>query len=182
MTNDAFWLSWITIVAIVLGPILAIMASQYLDKAKADKQRKLDVFRTLMRTRSMPISHEHVGALNLVELEFRDCPCVVSSWKEYLAHLGEAPPSIEEKTQYDRTVQTRNELLTTLIDEMAKVLGIKIAQLEILRGNYVPQGWADTEWEQQLARRSLIDVLHGRTPIQVRVHQTPPPYPPSPNI
>ncbi len=182
MTNNTLWLPWITIVAIVLGPVVAIMTSQYLDKVRADKQRKLDVFRTLMQTRSMQISPEHVGALNLVELEFRDCPRVVSSWKEYLAHLGEELPPIEEKTQYDRAIQKRDTLLTTLIDEMAKVLSIKIAQLEILRGNYVPQGWADAEWEQQLARRGLIDVLHGRTPIQVRVHQTPPPYPPSPNI
>ena len=182
MTNTTLWLPWITIAAIVLGPVIAIMTSQYLDKVRADKQRKLDVFCTLMRTRSLQISPEHVGALNLVEFEFRDCSRVVSAWKEYLAHLGEELPPIEEKTQYDRAIQKRNTLLTTLIDEMAKVLGIKIAQLEILRGNYVPQGWADAEWEQQLTRRGLIDVLHGKTPIQVRVNQAPSLYPPSPGI
>ena len=181
MIHDGFWLPWITIAAIVSGPVIAIMASQHLDKVRADKQRKLDVFCTLMRTRSMQISPDHVGALNLVEFEFRDCPHVVSSWEEYLEHLSEELPPIEEKSQYDRAIQKRNTLLTTLIDQIAKVLGIKIAQLEILRGNYVPQGWADAEWDQQLVRRGLIDVLHGKSPIQVRVHQMPP-YPPPPNL
>lgn len=182
MIATASWLPWITIAAILLGPVVAIMTSQYLDKVRADKQRKLDVSRTLMQTRSMQISPKHVGALNLVELEFRDCPRVIYSWKEYLAHLGEELPPLRKKDKYDLAAQKRNTLLTTLIDEMAKVLGIKVAQLEILRGNYVPQGWADAEWEQQLARRGLIEVLHGRASIQVRPHHAPPPYPPSPNI
>lgn len=182
MMNGGSWLPEITIMAILSGPVLAIMASQYLDKVRADKQRKLDVFRTLMRTRSMQMSADHVGALNLVEVEFRNCPRVVEAWKEYLECLGQEFPPIEDKLQYDRAVKKRDTLLTTLIDEMAKVLRIKIAQLEILRGSYVPQGWADDEWEQRLARRGLIEVLHGKIPIQVQVHQTPPPYPPPPNL
>ena len=37
-------------------------------------------------------------------------------------------------------------------------LQIKVKQLDILEGNYVPQGWNDAETEQLLVRRGLLNV------------------------
>ena len=42
----------------------------------------MDIFRTLMRTRLMQLDHEHVGALNLVEVEFANNTNVVKSVEE----------------------------------------------------------------------------------------------------
>ena len=78
----------------------------------------------------------------------------------------------------------RQDLLTKLISEIAKVLDIEMEQLKILRGNYVPQGWADEEWEQRLSRRGLLDLVCGRTSIAVRLdapRQLASPYPPPPD-
>ena len=41
----------------------------------------MDLFRTLMRTRRVPMSADHVGALNLIEIEFASEPDVLAAWK-----------------------------------------------------------------------------------------------------
>lgn len=181
MTDSGLWMGLATIVAVLPGPVIAVCITRYLDDRRADKARKLDIFRTLMRTRGMRLHWEHVGALNLVEVEFIDHPKVVNAWKAYLDNLREEPPPIERKDLHDKTVKTREKLLTTLIDEIAKVLEIEIKQLDILEGNYMPQGWADDEWEQKLVQRGLINVLHRKTSILIQPHQEQNPYPPPPD-
>jgi hypothetical protein len=183
MTAGQFWMGLATIIAVVLGPILAVVITRINDDRRADRARKLDIFRTLMRTRRMPVHFEHVGALNLVEVEFVDYPDVVKAWKEYLSNLGEDLPPIEQKDRFDAAVKKRDSLLTRLIHEISKVLKINVEQLDILEGNYVPQGWHDEEWEQRLARRGLIGVLQGMSPIIVQFQQpgqAQNPYPPPP--
>ena len=184
MTDDGLWMGLATIVAVFLGPVFAVLAARHMDNRRADKARKLDIFRTLMRTRGLQLHWEHVGALNLVEVEFIDCPGVVNAWKEYLANLGEEIPVIEQKNRHDAFIKKRNSLLTKLIDEIAKALKIKVPQLDILEGNYVPLGWANDEWEQQLVRRGLINVLHEKSPIHIHPYQPlqeQNPYPPPPD-
>ena len=130
----------------------------------------MEIFRTLMRTRVMPIHRDHVGALNLVEVEFIDHQNVIKTWKEYLDHLNERPPAPEEKAELAAFGKKRDTLLTALIDAIAKALGVKVAQLDILQGNYVPIRWFADEEEQRWLRRALMDVLSGRgsIPIQIR--------------
>lgn len=137
MTDDGLWMGLATIVAVFLVPVFAVLAARHMDDRRADKARKLDIFRTLMWTRGIRLDREHVGALNLVEVEFIDCPDVMNAWKAYLANLGEEIPSIEQKNRHDAFIKERNSLLTKLIDEIAKVLKIKVTQLDILEGNYV---------------------------------------------
>ena len=75
-------------------------------------------------------------------------------------------------------------MLTKLIYEIAVVLNFKVEQLDILKGNYIPQGWNDYETEQQLVRRGLINILHGRSPLIIQPHQAQAatsPYPPPPS-
>lgn len=184
MTDDGLWMGLATIVAVFLGPVFAVWVARHMDTRRADEARKLNIFRTLMCTRGLSLDREHVGALNLVEVEFIDCPDVVNAWKVYLANLGKEMPPIEQKDRHDAFIKRRNSLLTKLIDEIAKVLKIKVAQLDILEGNYVPPGWANEEWEQQLMRRGFINLLYGKTSISTPAHQPQQeqnPYPPPPD-
>ena len=59
MTGNSMGLA--TIAAVFLGPIFAVLLTRYIDYRRADKARKLDIFRTLMRTRKMSLNWEHVG-------------------------------------------------------------------------------------------------------------------------
>ena len=190
MTDDGLWMGLATIMAVVLGPVIAVLITRYLDDLRAGQARKLDIFRSLMRTRRLPLHSDHVGALNLVEVEFIDHPDVVKAWKEYLATLatlgGQLPP-IEQKGRHDAAIRKRETLLTKLIDEIAKVLKIKVEQLDILEGNYMPTGWAEEEWEKRLVRLGLINVLHEKASVPVKLHQPRQdqlhqnPYPPPPD-
>ena len=45
------WGLLITTVAIILGPIIAVLMTRFIDKMRAEKERKFEIFRTLMRTR-----------------------------------------------------------------------------------------------------------------------------------
>ena len=163
-----------TILAILVGPSIAVWITRKIDQERADKARKMEIFRTLMRTRGMPIHWDHVGALNLVEVEFSDHENVIERWKEYLAHLNERPP--EEQADLATFGQKRDTLLTALMDAIANALDIKITQLEILQGNYVPSGWAADEDELRWLRRGLLNALSGKgsIPIQVRDQGDPP--------
>lgn len=175
----------LTILAIILGPIFAVLITRIIDKLRAAQERKYEIFRTLMRTRETPLNWEHVGALNLVEVEFRKHSKVIDAWKAYLEHLGVALPPIEQKQRHDDHSRKRRTLLTKLIDEIAKTVGIDIKQLDIFEGNYMPQGWADDEWNQRLIQRGLINVLYGKAPLTVQQNQFQEPqnpYPPPPSI
>ena len=63
--------TWAIVAATGLGPVLAVTITLWREKTSAIFNRRLHVFRTLMATRRMPISNEHVGAINLIEV---DCP------------------------------------------------------------------------------------------------------------
>lgn len=144
----------------------------------------MEIFRTLMRTRRMPVHFDHVGALNLIEIEFANDKNVIAAWKEYFKSLNERlHPEANDAVEHELT-QRRENLLTRLISEIAKVLHFQVEQLDILEGNYLPQAWGDEEWEQKIARKSLIDVLAGRRPILIQPYvpnQGIGPYPPAPS-
>lgn len=163
-----FWLSILTIIAIVIGPVLAVIVTRFVDNLRAAKERKFDIFRTLMRTRKMPVHSDHVGALNLVEVEFIDKTNVITTWKAYLSNLGEQLPPIEDKEKYDVALKKRDSLLTKLIYAIAVSINVSVEQLDILEGNYIPQGWVDDDWEQKLVRRHLLNVLSAKSPIIIR--------------
>lgn len=89
MSNGEIAIAVATIIAVLVGPILAVLITRFIDDQRASKARRMEIFRTLMRTRKTPIHFEHVGAINLVEIEFANETSVVQAWKNYLNNLGE---------------------------------------------------------------------------------------------
>jgi hypothetical protein len=172
----------LTLIAILAGPAVGAGLTRWLDARRELRQRRFDIFRTLMRTRKIPIHIDHVSALNLIEVEFINDKEIISAWKSYLANLGEPFPPVEEKERFDAAQKKRDSLLTKLLSELARSLNVKIEHLSILEGNYIPQGWLDEDWEHRLVRRSLIDVLTGRRAITMRpeLPAQNSPYPPPP--
>ena len=146
----------IAIGAIIVGPMLALLVSRYLDDRRDKNARRMDIFRTLMRTRRTPIYPEHVGALNLVEIEFSNNAEVGSAWKALFEHFGDQharsggevispdmPPeeAMRRNQAFDKRLSDeRQRLLAKLMHAVAKDLGFKVEQLEIFEGGYTPQG------------------------------------------
>jgi hypothetical protein len=91
-----------------------------------------------MATRQIPISNEHVNAINLVEVEFYKCSSVETAWKYYKDHLNSGPEDAAWRFK-------KENLLAKLLIEIASVLDFKIAAIDILKGGYAPQGWANRD-------------------------------------
>lgn len=185
-------LAVVTIVALILGPVVAVWVARGMDDRRAKNERRMDIFRKLMSTRSNTLSFDHVSALNLVEIEFQDNPKVVDKWKVYFDDLGTVYPKREEEKifeglsdaeitrrqgNYDkRVIESRSKLLTELLHEMAQVLGYeKIKVLEILEGSYFPQGWGRIEIQQELMRQYFVDLSLGKRALPVLVRYEEPP-------
>jgi hypothetical protein len=78
---------WITIAAIILGPIFAFLIQDIRDRLRDDRQRKRRIFQQLLLTFKVPMAPTHVDALNSVPLEFHSVPNVMRAWREYTSHL-----------------------------------------------------------------------------------------------
>lgn len=172
-----------TIAAIILGPIAAVLITRWLDDRRLQRQRRMDVFRTLMRTRRMVLTPDHVGALNLVEIEFHRETDVISAWKAYWSNLEKKIPPDMPLNEIEQFIRQRDGLLAKLLHAIGKSLGFGIEQLDIFEGGYVPQGWETEYQEQRAIRQALLEVLQGQRAFPVTPVQRPTPggpFPPAP--
>ena len=159
---------WIMIIAVFLGPIVAVQLTRYLDNKNEVKNRKLEIFRTLMSTRAYSISWEHVSALNRIDVEFDNKipkeKVVLNSWKSYLDLLGDK--SITGETWSTKRI----DLFVDLLHKMALVLDYDFDKTHIKNSDYSPKAHENSEQEINEIRAGLIKVLKGEffIPIQVK--------------
>ena len=150
-------------VAVVTGPIAAVLIARDLEKRRVQRERRMDIFRTLMRTRtgSAKVSPDHVAALNLIEIEFRNDSDVRDAWKEHFKILCQPGPNPNVDLMLSMT-------LAKLLKVMSKILGYEIEGLEILEGGYTPQ--SDADWH--LIRRYVIALSRGEGVLPVKVPES----------
>src|ERR1700693_3746623 len=82
---------WLTLAAILIGPIAAVFMTRFVDWRRERRSQRLGIFKNLMRTRGSRLHHEHVGALNLVEIEFYKEEKVLSVLEKYFEQLNKKP-------------------------------------------------------------------------------------------
>jgi hypothetical protein len=149
----------ITIIALVVGPILAVQVQEYLGVRRIRRERRHSVFRDLMATRGLDrISPEHVRALNRIDIEFYDDDEIITAWKKYLTHLGGELPVNQEE---------RNDLFVDLLMKMAKKLGYIFDINHLKRDFYTPQAHGDLLTDQLRFRKAILDILEGRQSLGV---------------
>lgn len=158
---------WIMILAVILGPILAVQIQKIIESIKEAKERKINVFKDLMATRASTLAYQHVVALNLVGLEFQGKKYteVVNAWKTYLDHLGSFPNDDESMAKV--WAEKRNDLLSDLLYEMGTSLGFEFDKVHIKKAGYIPKAYTDQESEQNLIRKTLIEALMGERSIPI---------------
>lgn len=164
---------WLTILAIVIGPIAAVQVETWLEKRREDRARKLWIFKTLMATRASTLSAEHVQALNVIDLEFRgDADKAVSTaWKTYLDHLNSFPKDDEKRQAVwsEKSVDLLGRLLLT----MGQSLGYEFDEVHIKKGIYFPQAHGDMDLEARIIRRGLAQLLLGDRTLKMEVTKIP---------
>ena len=178
-----------SVVGLFIGPIasaaIAVMLTDRSHKRDVVTARKLDIFRTLMRTRRAQLDPAFVGALNLVEVDFDDSEDVKGRFRDLLNSYSMTLPKMnaEEILSSDtdemkanknsaysqRTYEDRQEKVIRLINSMALNLGYKIDQLDVLKRSYLPQKFTDVEQEQEIMRRFVMDLARGTAKLPIAV-------------
>lgn len=173
-------MEWLTLLAIVLGPILAVQAEKWIERLREDRRERKLIFLTLMRTRSNILLREHVDALNLIPLVFskknaQDAD-VRRRWDILLTHRLSAYPT-DPNTALEFNRQAVNHL-TNLLLAIAKALRYKFDENDIQRV-YSPRAYEMELAENQEARQLLLKLLRGESALKIEEQpaaaQEPPP-------
>ena len=154
----------VTIIALIVGPISAVFITRLLDDRRASRDRRWDIFRNLMRYRGTGLHAEFVGALNLLAVEFRHDPEVIKEWKNLFASF-ERP---------DDSTSQRASIRTRLLDEIAKSLGVQMAQIDIFSEAYNPVNSELIEEQKRAIRAFANDIALGKKALSVIVHRPSP--------
>lgn len=160
---------WLMIVAVILGPVIAVQIQKYIDRKNESRNRKLKVFSDLMTTRASTLAFQHVSALNMVGLEFngKKYGKVVNAWKTYLDHLNSFPN--EDESMQKVWVEKKNDQLSDVLYEMGESLGFEFDKVHIKKAGYIPKAYADQEDETNFLRRQLVDVFLNKKSIPMAV-------------
>lgn len=189
------WMEVLTIIAILVAPFVGIWAYGKIEDRKKAYERKLDIFKTLMATRAVVLSPDHVNALNRIDIEFTavDEKPIREAWAVYLDHLSDVPkapnlppPESNEdvRKQYEddyRQFQSRmdswaergKDRLATLLSEMSKKFGYEFDEVKIRKAAYRPQRHEDIESEQLGLLVRANNVLSGIQPLSMNVDNWP---------
>lgn len=161
-------LDFLNIIAIILGPIVALSIQRWSDDRKQSLARKQQIFKTLMMYRASRLNPNYVQSLNLIDVEFssnREADKRVrTAWKVLMDHFNER--------QTGQAAAGRADSLTVeLLTAMGKSLGYDFDPVHIKRNGYIPQAHVNIEEEQQALRKSLLDLLDGKRKVPVLVFE-----------
>ncbi len=174
--SEIAWLGLGTIVATFVGPIAAVLITRFVDRKREQEQRRLDLFRLLMKSRRSPLSQDFVGGLNLIEIEFSSNQPVLSAWRALLTDFEQS--AANSPAEDARMAKRRDHLRANLLVQMAKSLRFRIPDLEIVRGGYHPQGYVNAEQDQEIIRRFYVDIALGNKALPIiNVSSVPSPKP-----
>jgi hypothetical protein len=168
-----------TIIAIILGPILAIQVQKIIERLTQKRDEKRKVFMTLLTTRGRQLAPEHVQALNMIHFFFsgkhKKDQAVVEAWDLYRDHLftRTEPPkpqdngevSDADRVDFENRVREwlgkSDELLCSMLRKMAESLGYHFPELWLKKGAYTPQGYGEMEENQRTILHGLAEILLG---------------------
>jgi hypothetical protein len=173
--NSVGWLNLtilvITVIAIVVGPIVAVRLTLRLEESREKLRRKYQTFHALMRTRRFTLSPDHVTALNVIQTEFHDDHHVIAAYKKYIDKLGVPTAADASQDTIKHVLDERDDAFTELMFEIGKNLGLHFDRRELAKYSYAPQGWVNVEAEQSGIRQLALELLQGKRPIPVAPFQ-----------
>ena len=156
--------------ATLVGPILAVWASEWRQQKKAATDRKEWVFRTLMSTRGAKLRQEHVAAINHIEFAFprKTCPGIDDARALYRKHLKHPDSVAEDSAIRQAWGHKANDLFAELLFLLAMNLEIPFTKTEITEDSYRPDAHLISEFEWQEIRHLALQVLKNGRPINFR--------------
>jgi hypothetical protein len=153
------WFDWITVAAIVIGPIFALLTQRLLDWLRQKKKQRLDVYRTAMALRGWWLHLDSIRALNSIDTVFdkRSDRPVRDAWAAVIAQAYvPRPPDAAGQQAWDQRLL---DLRTDLYQRMGVAVGYDQTLDYIKNHGYTPQHYGDVENELMAIRKGLGNVL-----------------------
>jgi len=153
---------WLTIAALIIGPIAAWLLSHWMTLSKEARDRKMNIFRTLMATRSFILRFrtEHVGVLNTIPIEFDGNEKVINAWNAYLFEMN--------SLQNDQELWRRRDArFFDLLYQISKAIGYKHDVDFLKNTTYAPSGYGDEVEDWLKVRKWLAEVAEKNRPIPI---------------
>ena len=153
---------------ILLSALIAVQVSEWLRIRSEKRGRQLAIFGALMATRGTRLSQRHVDALNAITVEFHGKPEIIDAWDKYLDMFINANPGLTEP-EIKIWLDKGDQLLGSLLYQIAKDLNYKFSETDLKRKFYVPRAHGDVEAELNIIRRGFFEVFSGERKIPMEV-------------
>jgi hypothetical protein len=158
---------WLTLAAIILGPILAVATQMWMQVIKAKRDTKLWVFSTLMSYRAMVVSPNFVQAFNLVDVVFYKDAEVRKKRKEFMDVVTRAQGRNLTQPEVDKL----KDLVSEMLAKMGSELRYEFDHTEIKDTGYYPMGFERMDHAALGLREKGLAVLEGKASIGVVIKQ-----------
>jgi len=144
----------LNLVAILLGPIIAVLIGQVLQDRAEKRKERMAILRALMVSRTGP-TIEGMNALNTIDIIFADDKRVRDCWREYFDKLSTDNPSQAE-------LKKMEDAQYRLIEAVLKSLGYKNkVSWETIQKPYKPKGLVYWEQMQQKAVEGQVKMMES---------------------
>jgi hypothetical protein len=174
MAAEVYWgleiKDWVTVGAVLIGPILAVQAQKWVESIREKRERRLKLFRSLMSTRAERVSREHVQSLNQIDIEFygvirmgnryqtRHEKAVTNAWKNYNSHLND-----RNFPTHEAWFKHGDDLFAKMLYEMSQALGYDFDEVQIKRDAYRPDAHVNLENMQIAVLDGLSKALNNQS-------------------
>jgi hypothetical protein len=148
----------VTVVALVLGPLLAVAITLFAQHLNNVRAQRLWIFQTLMAFRMDAFNAERIKALALIDVAFHNVASIRQKWKEYYEALNN--PIYKEGQ--NNAVNAWNKKQNVMLAEMAQFLGYgkQIGYEEIERA-YAPMLFANNAARGEKLATEVLRVLEN---------------------
>lgn len=153
---------WLTLAAIVIGPIVAVGLTLVFEKVRRSREQRLEIFRTIMTTRHLPGDARYSNSINLIPVEFNKNRAVLDAYNAYIEETRFKPQQGDEEKKFRLLVSKQ----TKLIAAMAKDLGFKLKESDLEVQAYAADGFIQRDnmvLDALQAIREVAEVLKVQT-------------------
>ena len=143
------------IISIVLSCIATLLAHKlyyYRKQENKDKHaEKMEIFKTLMSERFVPVSFSKTKALNSIQIVFYNCTNVVEAWHNYHDYLCKPQEQIDTEKARDYEV--------SLLEAMAKDVGYDEIDWTKIKRYYSPQGISNDVVNNENFKKQQLELI-----------------------
>ena len=157
----------ITIVAIVVGPIVAVAITLFFEGRRQERDRQNQTMRMLVSTRHLPGDPAYTTAINMIPVDFNRQRAIMAAWHAYIDSIRFRPSAENEDESLKQAISKQ----TKLIFEIMNFLGYRISETDLQATPYAAGGFIERDnimiraWQAWTRIADALESQSESTPI-----------------